>query len=144
VVQFYRGDLSGVEKRFASVLKFFDDPEFRQNPHNPLLASFAHASFNAWIMGRADMARERMAEVRAAVSPANPLDLPRSNQFAGWLNALMRENVIAEALMAAALELNEKRGFPQRSAQGWLGYARAQLGRPAEGLALMCQAIDDK
>src|SRR5262249_959034 len=53
-------------------------------------------------------------------------------------------NVIAEALMAAALELNEKRGFPQRSAQGWLGYARAQLGRPAEGLALMCQVIDDK
>jgi len=144
VIRFYQGDVSGAEKHFASVLKFFDDRGIRRNSHNPILASFAHASFNAWMMGRADMARERMAEASAAVRPANPLDLPRSNQYAAWLHALMREDVTAEALMAAALELNEKRGFPQRSAQGWLGYARAQLGRPAEGIALMRQAIDDK
>jgi class 3 adenylate cyclase/tetratricopeptide (TPR) repeat protein/ABC-type lipoprotein export system ATPase subunit len=143
-VQFYRGDLSGAEKYFASAMKFFSDRGLRQNPHNPVMSDFAHASFTAWIMGRADVARERLTEMRAAVRPANPNDLPRSDQFAAWLHALMRENKIVEALATRALELNKKNGFPQRTSRCWLGYARAQLGRPAEGIALMRQAIDDK
>ena len=90
------------------------------------------------------MARERMAEARAAASPANPNDGPRSEQFAAWLHALMRENKIVEKLAASAFQLNDKHGFPQRTSRCWLGYARAQLGRPAEGIALMRQGIDDK
>jgi tetratricopeptide (TPR) repeat protein len=56
----------------------------------------------------------------------------------------VRENEIAEVLVARALELFEKNGFPLRTARCWLGYARAELGRPAEGIALMRQGIDDK
>jgi tetratricopeptide (TPR) repeat protein len=144
MVHFYRGDLSGAESHFASALKFFDDSLVRQATQNPIMAIFAHASFTAWLMGRADVARKRLAGMRAAVNPANPNDFPRSDQFAAQFLALMRENEIAEALAARAVELNEKHGFPKAPAQCLLGYPRAQLGRPAEGIALMRQGIGDK
>ncbi len=53
-----RGDLAGVEQHFAAGLKFFDDPGVRQIP-GLAVSAFGFASLNAWMLGRADVARER-------------------------------------------------------------------------------------
>jgi predicted ATPase len=56
----------------------------------------------------------------------------------------MREYETAEALAARSLDLCEKHGFPGEAPYSRcdLGYARAQLGRAAEGIALIHQGID--
>jgi class 3 adenylate cyclase len=87
LVRFYLGDLAAAENHFALGLKFFDDPAFRQDPRDGAMVAFAHASFNAWTLGRADVARERLAKMRGTVNPVNPHDLPRSNELEAWLHS---------------------------------------------------------
>jgi class 3 adenylate cyclase/tetratricopeptide (TPR) repeat protein len=144
LVRFYRGDLAGAERYFTSGLKFFDDPGFRQLHSGSAIAAFGWASWTAWMLGRADVARERLAKMRLAVRPANPHDLPWSDAREADLHILMRENESAEASAARALELCEKHLFPSDAATSRcaLGHARAELGRAAEGIALMRQGID--
>jgi tetratricopeptide (TPR) repeat protein len=143
-IHFFRGDLAGVEKHFAAGLRFFDDPVFRQSRTGDALSVFAVASWNAWLLGRADVARERLAKMWAAVNPANPHDLAWSNHLAAVLHALMGEYETLEALAMRAVELCEEHRFPQDAAAArcFLGHARAQLGRAPEGIALMHGGID--
>jgi tetratricopeptide (TPR) repeat protein len=144
LVHYYRGDLAGAENHFAAGLKFFDDPVFRQYATGIGISVFGWASWNAWILGRADVARERLAKMRAAVNPDNPHDLPWSHVLAATLHALMRENETVEALAARALDLCEKHRFPNEAAHSrvFLGHARAQLGRAADSVALIREGID--
>ena len=60
IVRFWRGDLAGAEHYFTTGLKFFDDPSFRQAPISAV-GVFNYGSFTAWTLGRADVARERLA-----------------------------------------------------------------------------------
>jgi tetratricopeptide (TPR) repeat protein len=144
LVRFYRGDLAGAERYFTTGLKFFDDPGFRQLPSGSAIAAFGWASWTAWMLGRADVARERLAKMRLAVRPANPHDLPWSDAREADLHILMRDNASAEASAARALELCEKHLFPSDAATSRcaLGHARAELGRAADGIALIRQGID--
>jgi predicted ATPase len=74
-------------------------------------------------------------------------NIPAEVAYSGCLGAggylLLRENERAEMLAAQALELSEKHQTPQFAeyARCFLGRARAQLGRPSEGVALIRQAI---
>jgi len=143
-VRHSRGDFSSAEDHFATGLKFFDDPGFRQNPIGGAILVFGTASRNAWIVGRADVARERLAKMMSVVNAANPHDAPLSDTLAATVHTLMKENEHAEVLAARALELCEKHRFPSEAALARiiLGYARAELGRAAEGIALIRQGID--
>src|SRR5205823_5161319 len=67
-----RGEFEAYEELFASSLEYFDDPVFRHDPSGAVISVFAHASWNAWKLGRPDVARVRLAEMRAAVDPNNP------------------------------------------------------------------------
>ncbi len=138
-----RGDLAGVERHFAAGLEFFDDPGFRQYPGAAAVSTFGYVSSNAWIQGRPDVARERIAQMMAAVNGNNPYDVAMSWLFAALLQANMREYEQAEALAGRALELSKQHQFPFIAAncQHTLGHARAQLGRPAEGVVLIRQGI---
>ena len=144
MVHYHRGDLAGAEKHFAAGLKFFDDPAFRQTPYGGAIAVFAWASFTAWMLGRADVARERLAKMTAAVNPANPHDLEWSDLLPISLYALMRDYGTVEALAARTLDLCEQYGFPNDAAESrfWLGRARVQLGPGAEGIILMHEGIN--
>jgi class 3 adenylate cyclase/tetratricopeptide (TPR) repeat protein len=140
--RYERGDLAGAEEHFAAGLAFFDDPGFRQFPGCAVLA-FGHASLNAWLLGRADVARDRMAQAMAAADANNPYDLAWSEFFAAALRVDLREYEPAEVLAAQGLARSEKHEFPD--VVGWsripLGQARAQLGRASEGVALIRQGI---
>jgi tetratricopeptide (TPR) repeat protein len=145
ITRYPLGDLAGAENHFTAILKFIDDPVFRQHPGGMVISVFGWASRNAWILGRADVARERIFKARAAVNAANPHDLPWSEVHAAILYALMRENQTVETLAAHALDLCEKHQFPNEAAisRCYLGYARAQLGSASsDTIALIRDGID--
>jgi tetratricopeptide (TPR) repeat protein len=139
----HRGDLAGAEKHFTAWLRFCDDPSYRQHPTRGFIPVFWSASRNAWLVGRADLARQRMALLMAGVDRSNPYDLAFSGCSAAALSFDMREYEQAAALAGRALELAEKNQFPQivGMLRCVLGSALAQLGRAAEGVGLIRQGI---
>ena len=138
VTRFARADLAGVEKHFEAGLKFFDDPGFRQAP-SVLLIAFCAAALTAHLLGRIEVARERIGQMMAATNKSNPFESAFSGSLATLLHLQMREYEQAEAVAARALDLSEKNQLPQ--AIGFLrcllGRARVKLGRPTEGIALI-------
>jgi tetratricopeptide (TPR) repeat protein len=140
---YWSGDLAGAEKHFTAGLKFFDAPGFRQSPTNGVIAAFGAASWNAWLLGCTDIACEREVQMRAAANGNNPNHLAYSGYCAAQLRVYMREYEQAEALAAGALELAEKHQFPRVAglSRYVLGHARAQLGRPSQGLRLIREGM---
>jgi class 3 adenylate cyclase/tetratricopeptide (TPR) repeat protein len=140
----YRGDLVGAENHFSAGLAYFDDVGFRQMPGASTI-TFGVASWNAWMLGRADVARERESQMIAAANSNNPYDMAGSGFLAAYLYICFRDYVQAETLAARALQLSEKNQFPQHAAnsRGLLGLARAQLGRVPEGIGLLRRGIAD-
>jgi class 3 adenylate cyclase/tetratricopeptide (TPR) repeat protein len=142
IVRWARGDLAGTEEHFARGLKFFEDatiwplPPFRLTP-------FGVASFNAWMLGRPELMRGRLARLMAEANQNNPVEVACSGFFGARSYLLLREHERAETLAAWALELFEKRQMAQFAEQArcLLGRARASLGRPSEGVALIRQGI---
>jgi tetratricopeptide (TPR) repeat protein len=143
VVRYWRGDLDGVEEYFTTGLKFFGDPVFRQNSIGAPIAVFSYASWNAWTLGRADSARERMAQIILAANANDPHDLAFAGHHTAFLEILMREYQQAEASALRAVELSEKHQFPNEAAMSRcaLGLARAQRGGASEGIILLHQGI---
>jgi tetratricopeptide (TPR) repeat protein len=138
--RFWRGDLAGAEEDLTAGLKFFDDP-VKQLPN--AATTFGYASWNAWMLGRVDVARERMAQTMRAATDKTPGEVAYSRILAAQLLVLMREYEQAETLAAQALELSEKdqSAFAIAFSQSVLGSARAELGRATEGVRLIRQAI---
>ncbi len=143
LTRYWRGDLAGVEKHFTTGLKFFDDPGFIKRYPGAAVAIFGTASHNAWTLGQADVARERMARMMAGVNESNPYQVAFSLSFAALTRIYMREYEQAETLAARALELSEKHQFPFVAALSRcnIGRARAELGRATEGVALIRRGI---
>jgi tetratricopeptide (TPR) repeat protein len=142
LTRYCRGDLAGVDRHFTIGLKFFDDPDFRQIGLGAA-AAFAHASWNAWMLGRTDVARERIARMMAYASDNNPYQVAFSGYFSAVLSVYLREYDRARALAARALELSEKHQYPYVAASSRcaLGYALAQLGNARDGVGLIRQGI---
>src|SRR3984893_2717580 len=142
LTRYHCGDLAGAEQHFTAGLKFFDDPAFRQVP-GAALWTFAQASYNAWILGRADVARKRMAKMTAFVHRNNPYDVAISRVSAADLWIFLREYEQAQGLAEQGLELSEKNDFPPEAGYSRciLGQARVQLGRVTEGIALIRQGL---
>jgi len=140
LTRYLLGDLASVEKHFMAGLEFFDDPGFRRYP-GAATGTFGYAAMNAWALGRADVARERMA--RMIADGNTPFDLAFSLSFAALTRIYMREYEQAETLAARALELSEKHQFPFVAALSRcnIGRARAELGRATEGVALIRRGI---
>ena len=144
VVHFYRGDFTEAEKYFSEAVKFVDDPIFRRNPTGISISVLGWASWTAWMLGRADVARERLAKMMATINSANPHDLAWSNLLAAILYVFMRENESAETLAARALQLSEEHRFPVEAIHSRyiLGHAQVRLGRPTDSIALIRAGID--
>jgi hypothetical protein len=70
--RFYRRDFLGASRHFAEGLSFFDDPEFRQRPA-AMVSAFAVASWNAWMIGRPALARDRESRMMAAAGAKQAL-----------------------------------------------------------------------
>ena len=143
VNRYSRGDLAGAEQHFMAALKFLDDPGVRRGPGAVAETVFFFASLNAWTLGRADVARQRVAQMMADLDEGNRYNVAVSVCFAASVRLDLREYEQAEALAARALELMEKHQFGAmgEAARCLLGSARAELGRRTEGIALLRQGI---
>jgi tetratricopeptide (TPR) repeat protein len=74
-IRLFRGDLTGAEEHFRAGLEFFDDQPFNQDIFCGGLNVFYFGGLNAWIRGQLDMARQRWAQMMAAVDRNNPIHL---------------------------------------------------------------------
>jgi len=142
-VRFLRGDLAGAEEHFTRGSSFFSAPGFRQVLGAAEIV-IGSASQLAWALGRTDIARERIAQAIAfARESSNLYDLAAARTFEARLFCLLREPQRAEVAASEALSICEEHGFPipRDSARSMLGWARAQLGRAGEGVALIRQRV---
>jgi hypothetical protein len=110
MAHFYRGDLVGGEEHFIAGLQFFDHPSFRRVPA-VAVAAFNYGSWSAWMLGRTDAARARMARMLAAVNSENPYEGAFAGHFATQLQGWMGEHEQAEATADRGLEISEKNNF---------------------------------
>jgi tetratricopeptide (TPR) repeat protein len=135
--RYFLADLAGAEERFMAGLKFFEDPVFARLPLGPMLV-FGRASWVAWTLGRADVARERETRLMAAGKPSQYLRA-WSGWFASFLWLGLPEYEQAEALAARALQLAEQLQIPHLAGlvRSVLDVARSYLGRAAEGIELI-------
>ena len=143
MVRFWIGDLTGAEKHYQEGLRFFDDRAFRNDPIGSAIAAFAYGSWTALLLGRPDVARERLNLMREALDKRNLHEVTFAGHHEPNLWADMREYQRAEAVAAQTLELSQKEQFADAIARSQcsLGYARAQLGCPADGVALIREGL---
>jgi tetratricopeptide (TPR) repeat protein len=140
-IRYNRGDLAGSEKHFAAGLQYFDDPMFRASGSH--VNGIAYSALGAWLTGRVNVARDRITSAAAAVDPTNSYQRSYAEICAAVLHIFVRENEEAEIVAARTLELSEKHQITSVAALSrcLLGYARAQLGRPADGIELIRRGI---
>src|SRR4029077_12433814 len=123
----------------------FEAPDFLQIGAAAVVGTCGLASFNAWITGHANVARERDGRMRRVLegTQRDPYVTACAQVTAANLHVMLREFVRAEALAAEALSSCEEHGFADAPIWAWtpLGLARAELGRTAEGVALLRQAL---
>jgi len=138
---YYRGDFVGAEEHFLAGLKYLvsDDPNFRRLVDAPVSA-IAHASYCAWMLGLANVARERMGRAMAATEENNPYQLALSKYRGAILHIFLGEYGQAESLADQAVQLLQT-PYLRRNSQCVLGYARAQQGRVMEADRLIRDGI---
>jgi tetratricopeptide (TPR) repeat protein len=139
--RFYTGDLIGAEEQFARLSDLVQTVGLRQGI-TPI--TIGVTGLGAWILGRADSARERIARAAAfAQDSKRPYDLAMALLFESYLYRFQREPRQAEAASTQLLSLSEEHGFSYACdlARGVIGWARAQLGYTGEGVSLIRQAL---
>jgi len=140
-----RADLVGAEEYFVRGIEHFTAAGFRRVPGS-VAYTFGVASLNAWALGRADTARERMRQAIAGGSENNsPYEKTWAQSLAAELQIHLREPTEAEAIAEQVVTLSDERGFSQFTGAGRviLGWARANLGYTSEGVALIRQGLKD-
>ena len=139
-IRFWRGDCLGAEEHFERGRAFFDVPGFVQL-RGLEASTCGTASWLAFVTGRADTARERIR--RCIEGTQHPYDLAFGQMWAAFQHAALGEFERAEALAAKAVSQSEERGFPELVLWSLvpLGYARGELGRTGEGIALLRWAV---
>ncbi len=136
-LRLYRGDLVGSEEYFEQGLQYFETPEFAQ-VNVGISAAFVSGATIAWMRGRVDSARRFMRRV-VEQAEQNPFERAYCRHTTALMHVYLREMDQAEAAAAKSLAEAVEHGFPDIAnwAQLGLGIARAELGRPAEGVILL-------
>ncbi len=137
---YWHGEFGRAEEHFSAGLKLFG--QIGLFPGS-IPAGFGFGSYNAWVLGHADTARQREALMMGAMSENNLYDSVFAALATGYLHDYMRNFGQSEAVLVPALELSEKHQFSQlaAAAQCCLGHVRARLGRVAEGVSLINEGL---
>jgi class 3 adenylate cyclase/ribosomal protein L40E len=137
--RFCGGDLIATDEHFARLSGCLEATGFKQVP-GAAVGAMGCASLSAWTLGYADSAHGRIAQAIAfAGDSKNYYDLAVARFFESWLSCLVREPKRAEVAATQGLAICEEHGipYPRHLARTTLGWARAQLGDPAEGVSLI-------
>jgi class 3 adenylate cyclase/tetratricopeptide (TPR) repeat protein len=142
---YWLGELTAVEKDFATACELYDDPAVRlwRSQRRNIIAIFAYAAWNAWGLGRVDLARKRAGEMMARIDPASPYDVSWSHYYTAHLHLFLRDHDQCATLAQRALELSREHRFPYIDAAALclLGNARAYVDDRREGIDLIREGI---
>jgi class 3 adenylate cyclase/tetratricopeptide (TPR) repeat protein len=137
------GELADAEACFERGRRYFSTAEFTARS-GVVAQTFGNAGLNAWVMGRAEAACERMNRCLAfAQTTQSPFDRAFALYMAAMLAVLMARKGEAEAYAVQSVGLSEQHGFDHFAAISRivLGRARAEAGRTDEGIALIEQGL---
>jgi tetratricopeptide (TPR) repeat protein len=136
-----RGDLPGCETHFAAGLRSFNT-KFVPAPAGAVI-DLGVASWNAWLLGRFDLAHERERQTLEAANSSDPFEVGNSIAAAAFLRELARDYELADRFATKTFEIAVKHHFDglTANAQCLLGFARALLGRASEGVALLREGL---
>src|SRR5262249_17408298 len=108
---YYRGNLLGVEKHFARFNQYLDAPGLKQFP-GAVAITFGAAAIGAWMLGRADSARERVDQgITLALSSKSPYELAYARYYESCVYLDMREFQRSEVAANQAVKLSEQHDF---------------------------------
>jgi len=138
--RYNHGDLAGVERYFAEGLRYFENPLPFFGVGVPAVGA---AALNAWMMGRADTARERETKMIALMNDDKHYHRAFGAYYAAILHILLKEYDQAEAWVTQAFEIAVKHQFPFPASLSRcvLGYVRGQLGRADDGIKLLTEGM---
>jgi len=140
--RFYAGDLAGVEEYFAKLSPMLDTKSISAASY--LIIPIGVASRAAWQAGHLVLARERMARAMyLARKSGDPYALAMALHFKGnlyWcLKAPRKVEVVAKRLFSVSQQ--HGLGYASDLARMLLGWSKSQLGKTAEGIDLINQAL---
>jgi hypothetical protein len=140
-VSYFGGNLANLEKHFAAGRDLFEQSGLGENLVT--VTALGYASLSACYLGRAETARQRLAQLRRAARENNQWEMTWVELSAAVFHTLLGEYELAEQFALRALDLSEKFQFAAltMNSRVYLGYARAQLGQASEGIALISQGI---
>jgi tetratricopeptide (TPR) repeat protein len=146
IVRYWLGDLKGAEEHFIALRERLDELDLSRPAslgtfRNVVVNGLAFGSYNAWLLGRPDVAREREARMITIAQRGSPFEIANSGYLT--LARALREFDRAEALATSGIELSERHHLPNPAARcrTLLGLARAHLGHADEGVTLIQQAL---
>ena len=143
MVRFNRGDLVGLEEHFARLrvlVEAYDREQFAEGLAVTIVYAVGFAGLGAWILGHVQEARDRIALAMGYARDHNsPFVLASGRSLEGYWYRWLREPQRAADVTAESVAISDEHGFSDYKA--WpriiLGWARAQLGNPREGVALI-------
>ncbi len=133
--RYFGGDLSGAEEHFLAGAGLFEIGGERFP--TTVASGFGFGSHVAWMLGRADTARDRIHRaIAGATALKSPFELAYAQYLAAMLHLFMREFAEAKTSAEKSIALSDEYGIRQYSAGSrvFLGLAEAALGHPAEGI----------
>jgi tetratricopeptide (TPR) repeat protein len=136
--RYFRGDLSGAEEQFLAGAGLFEIAGERFP--TSVASGFGFGSHVAWMLGRADAARDRIRQaIAGATDLKSPFELAYAQYLAAMLRLFTREFADARMSAAASVALSDQYGIKQYSAGSrvFLGLAEAALGNSREGMSLI-------
>jgi len=146
LVRFNRGDLVGLEEHFArlrSLVEASDRGQFPQSIASGIVIAMGYASLGAWMLGYAENARSRIVQAIAfARDCKDPFVLAGGRNMESYLYRWFREPQRVADAAAETVAISEEHSFSFfKAARITLGWARAQLRNPVEGVALVRQGL---
>ncbi len=137
--RFRLGDLPGAEAAYQAGQRYFEHPDFARRA-GAAPQAYGSAATIAWLLGHHDEAERRNAACLAVGRlTGNPYDEAYALYMAAHHAVRSRTPEEAERLSLQALRLAEAHGYGAiaTSIEITLGRARAGLGRPREGAAML-------
>jgi tetratricopeptide (TPR) repeat protein len=136
--RYFRGDLSGAEDHFLAGAGLFEIGAERFP--TTVASGFGFGSHIAWMLGRADTARDRIRQaIAAATDLKSPFELAYAQHLAAMLRLFTREFADAKASATKSVALSDEYGIKLYSAGSrvFLGLAEVALGQPGYGMPII-------
>ena len=141
--RYFRGDLSGAEDHFLAGAGLFEIGAERFP--TTVASGFGFGSHIAWMLGRADTARDRIRQaIAGATNLKSPFELAYAQHLAAMLHLFTREFADAKASAATSVALSDEYGIKLYSAGSrvFLGSAEAALGQPGYGMPIINLGVE--